>query len=395
MKPGICLIFKVHQPQLLRQYRFFDIGNDSHYYDDFACRSAIRSAATHSYLPMNKMVLDLIASTKGKLKVAYAISGTALTHMDRYCPELLDSFRELAATGCVEFICEPFYHSLCSVASDIEFAHQVDKHKAALKQYLGVEPETFVNTDMVYNDAIGDMVYGMGFKTMITDGARHILGWRSPNFVYTCAMNSKLKLLLRNSPLSDDILMRFGRRDWDQWPLTAEKYYGWVKQNAADQVVNLAMNYRVFGEYNNAESGIFDFFRSFVNQVVSDGVFSFVTPAQAAKNKAVGALEVVDTISAEEEARDLGKWLGNELQKDAFNKLYDLREKIALINLPQLWEDFGYLQETDHFYNMNTKFFSEAGVHSYINPYDTPYEAFINYMNVLGDFAIRVQEELD
>ena len=395
MKPGICLTFKVHQPQQLRQYRFFDMGKDSHYYDDFACRSAIRKAASRSYLPMNKMILDLISSSKGKFKVAYAISGTALEQMDRYCPELLDSFRALAATSCVEFLCEPYYHSLAAVVSPEEFAHQVDKHRAALKQYLGVEAVTFVNTDMVYSDAIGDQVQQMGFKAMLTEGARHILGWRSPNYVYSCAVNPKLKLLLRNASLSDDLSLRFDCREWDQWPLTADKYLGWLKQVAGEQVVNLCMNYRIFGDYNGSETGILDFFRSFVEQTLADGTFAFVTPSKAASASSAGAIEVADPISCEDEERDMAKWLGNELQKDAFNKLYALREKIALSNLPQLWEDFGHLQETDHFYNMNTKFFADASAHRYINPYDTPYEAFINYMNVLGDFAIRVQEELD
>ena len=393
MKPSICLTFKIHQPMQLKLYRFFDIGKDSHYYDDFANRSMMRKSAACSYLPMNQLLLSLIKSTKGKLKVAFAISGSALKQMDRYCPELIDSFRELKETGCVEFICEPFYHSIAAIENETEFTHQVLKHKAALNDYFSVEPTTFVNTDMVYTDNIGQMVSGMGFKTMITEGARHILGWRSPNFIYNCVFAPKLKLLLRNASLSDDISLRFGSKGWDQWPLTAEKYYDWLLKAKDEQVINLCMNYKIFGEYHDASTGIFDFFSSLVKLVCDGGEFNFALPCEASAHKAADSLEVQDPISCEDEERDMAKWLGNELQKDAFNKLYALQEKLSIINLPQLWEDYGHLQESDHFYNMSTKFFSDGGPHRYINPYDTPYEAFINYMNVLADFAIRVENE--
>lgn len=395
MKPNICLVFKVHEPARLRLYRFFDIGKDSHYYDDFANRSLMMKTAEASYVPMNEMLLDLIKSTKGRLKVAFAVSGSALEQMDRYCPEVIDGFRELYKTGCVEFICEPFYHSLAAVGNDAEFLHQVEKHRKALLNYIGATPATFVNTDMVYTDTIGEKVYGMGFKTMITEGASHILGWRSPNFVFSNVFAPGLKLLLRNAGLSDDISLRFSSREWSEWPLTAEKYYGWLKACSDDQVVNLCMNYKVFGDYNGKETGIFDFFKSLVGIVVKDGTFNFMLPQEASALKATESLEVQDPISCEDEERDMAKWLGNELQKDAFNKLYALQEKLSIINLPQLWEDYGHLQETDHFYNMNTKFFTDRGPHRYINPYDTPYEAFINYMNVLADFALRVQNELN
>lgn len=395
MKPSICLTFKIHNPAQLRLYRFFDIGKDSHYYDDFANRSLMKKFAASSYLPMNNLILNLINETKGKLKVAFAISGTTLEQMDRYCPELLDSFKALQDTGCVEFVCEPYYHSMAAVQNDSEFLHQAMKHKAALKEYLGAEATTFVNTDMVYTDEIGQKVYDMGFKAMITEGAKHMLGWKSPNYVYSNVFNPKLKLILRNPSISDDLSLRFNDHGWDQWPLTAEKYYGWIKQAAADQVVNICLNYKVFGEFNSAETGIFDFFAAFVRDVVADGTFNFALPCEAAKLKAVDTLQVEDPISCVDEERDMARWLGNELQKDAFNKLYALQEKLSIVGLPQLWEDYGHLQESDNFYNMNTKFFSDKSNHRYINPYDTPYEAFINYMNVLADFALRVDNELN
>ena len=393
MTPNICLTFKIHQPAQLRLYRFFDIGKDSHYYDDFAVRSLLRKTAQTSYLPMNALVAKLIKSSKGKFKLSYAISGTALELMDRYCPELIDSFKELYATGCVEFVCEPYFHSLASVDNYSEFMHQVIKHQRLLKSLFGADATTFVNTDMIYNDTVGEQIAGLGFKAMITEGARHILGWRSPNYVYKCAFAPRLKLLLRNPSLSDDLSLRFGNRSWDQWPLTAEKYYSWIKQAKDEQVVNICLNYRVFGDYVSENDGIFDFFESFVNNVIDDKVFKFATVAEAAASKAIDSLDVQDYISCEDEERDLAKWLGNELQKDAFDKLYALQEKLSIINLPQLWEDYGHLQESDNFYNMNTKFFTDGGSHRYVSPYDTPYEAFINYMNVLSDFALRVQEE--
>ncbi len=396
MKPSICLTFKVHQPTHLRLYRFFDIGKDSHYYDDFANRSFVKKSAEDCYLPMNSLILKLIEETKGKLKVAFCISGNTLEQFDRYCPEVLDSFRALAETGCAEFLCEPYYHSFASVASDSEFAHQVEKHRNAIKEYLGVETSAFANTDMIYTDEIGQKIADLGFKTVITEGASHVLGWKSPNFVYSNVFNPKLKVLLRNTGMSDDVSLRFSERGWDNWPLTAEKYYNWLEQAANDQVVNIAMNYKAFGEYNTRESGIFDFFESLVRMVISKDCFTFATPSEVSKKYvAVDTIDVQDPVSCENDERDMSKWLGNELQKDAFNKLYSLQEKLSIVNLPQLWEDYGHLQESDHFYNMNNRFFTDKGTHRYVNPYDTPFEAFINYMNVLADFSIRVDEELN
>lgn len=396
MKPSICLTFKIHQPTNLRLYRFFEIGKDSHYYDDFANRSMIKKTAADCYLPMNQLILDLIKSTKGKLKVAFAISGGTLDLFDRYCPEVLDSFRDLNATGCVEFLCEPYYHSFAAVADDAEFAHQVNKHRNAIKEYIGADVKTFVNTDMVYTDAIGEKIADLGFKTVITEGAKHVLGWKSPNYVYSCVYNPKLKLLLRNPGLSDDISIRFSDRSWAAWPLSAESYYSWLEQARGEQVVNLCMNYKAFGEFHKKESGIFEFFTALVNMVVSKDCFIFATPSEVAKKyAAVDSIDVQDPVSCENEEKDMSKWLGNDLQKEAFNKLYALQEKLAIADLPQLWEDYGLLQESDHFFNMNSRFFTDNGNHRYVNPYDTPFEAFINYMNVLADFAIRVDEELN
>ena len=396
MKKSICLYFQVHQPCRLRLYRFFDIRKDSHYYDDFANRTILRRVAQKCYLPMNALLLELIEANKGAFKVAFSVSGSVLEQFDRYAPEVIDSFRKLADTGCVEFLSETYYHSLASLASPAEFKHQVLKHKAAIEHYFGVTPKAFRNTELIYSDAIGEMVYDMGFKTMLTEGARHVLGWKSPNFVYSGAQASGLKLLLKNSSLSDDIAFRFSDRNWSDWPLTGDKYLSWIKAAAQnDEIVNLFMDYETFGEHQKAASGIFDFMKFFPEVVLADGEFEFVTPTQATKkHKPVAELDVPDPISWADEERDVTAWLGNELQNDAFNKLNDQVEKLGLLNDEALWSDYGHLQESDHFYYMCTKFFSDGAVHKYFNPYDTPYEAFINYMNVLSDFILRVDDAI-
>ena len=394
MKKSVCLYFQVHQPTRLRLYRFFDIGKDSHYYDDFADRTILKRVAQKCYLPMNQLLLDVIKQQKGAFKVAFSLSGSVLEQFERYAPEVIDSFRALADTGCVEFLAETYYHSLASLASEAEFSHQVLKHKALVEQLFGQTPKTFRNTELIYSDSIGKQVYQLGFKTMLTEGARHIMGWKSPDYVYSCAEQPKLKLLLRNYSLSDDIAFRFSNKSWKDWPLTAEKYLSWLKQSEGE-IINLFMDYETFGEHQAASSGIFDFMRYLPEAITQDGTFEFVTPSQAArKHKAVAPIEVPQTISWADEERDVTAWLGNELQQDAFNKLYAQTEKLSILNNPTLWEDFGHLQESDHFYYMCTKFFSDGEVHKYFNPYDTPYEAFINYMNVLSDFIIRVNDAL-
>ena len=387
---SICLYFQVHQPTRLRLYRFFDIGKDSHYYDDFANRTILRRVAQKCYLPMNQLMLELINKNKGKFKIAYSISGSALDQFQRFAPEVIDSFKALAATGRVEFLAETYYHSLASLGSDSEFRHQVAKHAAKIEEVLGVKPVTFRNTELIYDNSIGELVYEMGYKTMLTEGARHIMGWQSPNFVYTGATQPRLKLLLRNYTLSDDIAFRFTTNK-----VTAEQYVEWMKENAKDgDIVNLFMDYETFGEHQSAESGIFDFMRALPAAVLADGTFGFVTPAEAVKkHKAVADIDVEDPISWADEERDVTAWLGNELQSEAFKKVYAMKEKLAIVNDPDLYEDWGHLQESDHFYYMCTKFFSDGEVHKYFNPYDTPYEAFINYMNVISDFQIRLDEK--
>ena len=395
MKKSICLYFQVHQPNRLRQYRFFDIGKNSHYYDDFTNRTILRRIAQTCYLPMNELLLQQIEEQKGAFKVAFSITGTALEQFDRYCPEVLDSFKKLAATGCVEFLSETYYHSLSSLASESEFKHQVAKHKEAIEKYFGVTPTTFRNTELIYSDSIANMVGDLGFKTILTEGAKHVLGWQSPNYLYKATTKKNQKLLLRNSGLSDDIAFRFSNKGWENWPLTTDKFVSWLKSGDGE-IVNLFMDYETFGEHQAASTGIFDFMKYLPAAVLADGEFEFVTPARAArKHKPVAPLCIPDAISWADEERDTSAWLGNELQNEAFNKLYSLSEKLAILNDAELWSDFGHLQESDHFYYMCTKYFSDGAVHKYFNPYDTPFEAFINYMNVLSDFMLRVDQAFE
>jgi alpha-amylase len=395
MNKSVCFYFQVHQPDRLRQFRFFDIGNDFHYLDDFANRTIVRRVAERCYLPANRLLHDLIIRHNGAFKVAFSISGVAIEQFERYAPEVIDSFKALAATGCVEFLAETYSHSLASLSSTAEFKRQVKQHADLMKRTFGVKPTVFRNTELVYSDAIGAAVADMGYNVMLTEGAKHILGWKSPNFVYVNAINPRLKLLLRNFNLSDDIAFRFSDKGWNGWPLTADKFADWaVSALEKDDVLNLFMDYETFGEHQRSASGIFDFLNAMPAAILSRSL-DFCTPSEAAqKNQPVAPLHVPFPISWADEERDTSAWLGNELQEEAFNKLYSLEADVYKTKDENLISVYRKLQESDHFYYMCTKFFSDGSVHSYFNPYDTPYEAFINYMNVLADFELRVKDRL-
>lgn len=391
----LCLYFQVHQPLRLRQYHFFDIGKNSDYYDDFTNCNIVRKIAEACYLPANRVLLDLIKKNGKKFKVSFSITGLAIEQFKEYYPEVIDSFKELAATGCVEFLAETYSHSLASIVDEKEFKLQVERHSKLIKELFGVKPVTFRNTELIYSDEIGEMVAKMGYTTMLTEGARHILGWKSPNYVYTNSINPKLKLLLKNFTLSDDIAFRFSDRSWEQWPLTADKYAAWL--NAAEgDVVNLFMDYEVFGEHQRAETGIFDFIAALPEHVLNSTNFEFVTPSEVVKkHQPVAPLHVPYPISWADEERDLTAWLGNELQNEAFEELYKVRAQVYASKDEDILRDFEYLQASDHFYYMCTKLFSDGAIHQYFTPYDSPYEAFINYMNVLSDFILRVEQAND
>ncbi len=390
MEKSLCLYFQVHQPDRLRLYRFFDIGNDSQYFDEFANRTILKRIAQRCYLPMNELIYELIQKHGKDFKVAFSISGAALEQFEQYAPEVLESFKKLASTKCVEFLAETYSHSLASLKSEKEFKNQVKQHAAAIKKHFGIKPKTFRNTELIYSDAIGEAVAEMGYNTMLTEGARHILGWKSPNFLYTNAINPKLKLLLKNFNLSDDIAFRFGGNN-----MTSDQYAAWLAESAKEaDIINLFMDYETFGEHQSAATGIFEFMRALPEAVLANTELKFCTPAEAAvKHQPVAPLHVPYAISWADEERDTSAWLGNELQNEAFEKLYSLEKGVMATKDEEIIADFRKLQESDHFYYMCTKFFSDGAVHKYFNPYDTPYEAFINYMNVLSDFALRVEKK--
>ena len=394
MKKSICIYFQIHHPERLRKYQFFDIGKKHNYFDNYANRSELEDLAENCYLPANALLLDLIKKYEGKFKIAFSISGSAIDQLEMHTPEVIRSFQELAQTGQVEFLAETYSHSLASLSEDTdEFELQVKRHSAAIKELFGKKPVTFRNTSLIYSDKIGKRVADLGFKTMLTDGAKHVLGWKSPNFVYKNALDENLNLLLKNSKLSDDIAIRFSDRNWSEYPLTSEKYADWVSHSLQDtEVLNLFMNYEVIGHYNRAESGIFDFLRYFIQQIAENPNYQFLLPKEVTKkHTAKDILPVPYPISWTDEERDITSWLGNELQKEAFTELFKIQPLVKKKKNAELNEDYSRLQASEHFYFMRTKLFSGADYHKYILPYESPYEAFINYMNVLSDFIERVK----
>ncbi len=390
----ICFYFQVHQPNRLKKYRFFEIGNDHQYYDEIANKTIIEKVARKCYLPMNKLLLDLIKEYGAAFKVSFSISGVAIEQFEKYVPEVLTSFQKLSQTGNVEFLSETYSHSISALKSEKEFKNQIKLHSAKIKKYFGQEPQVFRNTELIYSNEIGNMVAQMGYKAILSEGAKQILGWKSPNFVYFNALNKKMKVLLKNYKLSDDIAFRFSNKDWEEWPLTTDKFVNWLNEIPEnEEVVNLFMDYETFGEHQWEDTGIFDFFRQLPKTVLSNSDFKFMTPSEIIKkHQPVAVVDVPHAISWADEERDLTAWLGNEMQNEAFNKLYGLEEIINKINDDQINKDWLNLQTSDHFYYMCTKFFSDGDVHTYFNPYENPYDAFINYMNVLSDFIIRVEK---
>lgn len=369
------------------------MGKDVHYLDDHLNRSIMQKLSTSCYMPMSELLLKLIAKHEGKLKVSFSISGIAIEQMKQYAPEALERLKELAATGCVEFIAETYSHSLTSITNPEEFKLQVERQVNLIKKEFGYTPTTFRGTELIYSDAIGEMVADMGFTAMATEGARHILGWKSPNYIYTNAINPRLKLLLRNFSLSDDLRYRFSDRTWNEWPLTVEKYTEWLnsEENKGD-VVNIFLDYETFGEHQCSESGIFEFMEYLPEYALKHDI-KFETPKEiVAENQPIAVLHVPYPISWTDEERDVTAWFGNELQNEAITKLYALRDKVLAINDEDLNKVWDFLQSSNHFYYMSTKWFSDRAT-SNVNPYDSPYEAFINYMNVLSDFSRQVDEQ--
>ena len=390
----VCLYFQVHQPWRLKVYRFFNIGKDHNYLDDFTNRAIMQKVARQCYLPMNALLLKLIKENKGAFKCSFSITGSAVEQFRAYAPEVLDSFRALAETGCVEFLAETYSHSLAALSSKEDFTEQVKLHTKMIKEEFGKKPVAFRNTELIYSDQIGEMVSELGFKTILAEGARHVMGWKSPNYIYTNSIDNRLRVLLRNYKLSDDIAFRFSNQGWDQYPLTADKFAQWVTEENGE-VMNLFMDYETFGEHQKATTGIFDFMKALPKALLKHNDICFATVSEAAKSsQPVGVLHCPHVMSWADEERDVTAWLGNELQNEAFSKLYALKDKVKSLKNADFEYVWNFMQTSDHFYYMATKWLSDGDVHSYFNPYGSSYEAFINYMNVLSDFEIEVEKAL-
>jgi alpha-amylase len=394
--PSVTLYFQIHQPYRLRSYTVFDLGVDHLYEDAAANKSILVKVANNAYLPMNALLLELIRAHKGKFKVNFAISGTALDQFEEFFPEVLKSFQSLAKTGCVEFLCEPYAHSLAFLYSRGEFTRQVAMHRDRMRQLFGAEPRVFRNAELIYNNDLALEVEKLDFDAILAEGADPVLGWRSPNFVYQPVNCRGLRLLLRNYHLSDDIAFRFSNRDWPEFPLTAEKFARWTHAaGETGEVINLFMDYETFGEHHSRDTGIFEFMRALPGAILQRPDFRFRTLSEvAATCKPVSGIDVPQYISWADAERDLTAWIGNDMQADAIEALYKLEPGVMTCGSGDLLKVWRRLQTSDHFYYMSTKWLSDGDVHSYFNPYGSPYDAYINFMNVLADFEITLNSAL-
>ncbi len=395
---SVCFYFQVHQPLRVRKYRVFDIGNSRDYFNDTSDtslnnRKIIEKVAGKCYLPANAVLLENIKRNP-RFKASFSISGIALEQFEQYAPEVIDSFKALVNTGNVEMLSETYYHSLSSIYSDSEFYNQIEKHKNKIKSLFGITPTVFRNTELIYSNDIAKKIENLGYKGMLAEGADHILGWRSPAFVYSPANAGKIKLLLKHYRLSDDIAFRFSERGWAEWPLTAPKFANWVNAvNGNGEVVNLFMDYETFGEHQWEDTGIFNFLRHLPEEILINKDNDFVTPSEAVdRYESRGEIDVPFHTSWADTERDLSAWLSNDLQREAVEKIYELGSDILELDDHELLEDWRKLQTSDHFYYMCTKYWSDGDVHKYFSPYETPHEAYIAYMNVLQDMKLRVEE---
>ena len=384
----ICFYFQIHQPFRLRRYSFFDIGNNHYYYDDFQNEEIFHRISEKCYLPANRAIMEMIRKSGGKFKVAFSISGTALEQMEICAPALIDSFRELAGLGCVEFLAETYAHSLASIGDPEEFKAQVRMHTEKVKALFGVEPKVFRNTELIYSDDISELVYELGFEGMLTEGAKHVLGWKSPNYVYASAIRPQLKLLLKNDRFSEDLSIRFDDHSWKEYPLTADKYISAISATAeGEKIINAFMNYEVLGSMHAADTGIFDFFKA-LPQYAERNDITFSLPSEIfAQTRPVDSSSVPYPMSWVDEEKDCSSWLGNVLQQQALRQLNEISERVRLCENRRIKQDWIYLQSSDHLYYMSTKHYN------LFSPYDNPYDAFNNYMNVLSDFILRVEAQ--
>lgn len=386
----ICLYFEIHQIIHLKRYRFFDIGTDHYYYDDYENERSINYIAEHSYMPALDTLLQMIKENGDYFKVAFSISGVGMEQLEVHAPQVLDKLQQLNNTGCVEFLAEPYSHGLSSLANPESFADDVKKQSDKMTEYFGRRPTVLRNSSLIYSDDIGLQAAQMGFQGMLTEGAKHVLGWKSPHYVYSCSEAPNLKLLLRDVKLSDDISLRFNNHEWNEFPLFADKY---VDEIAAlpkeEEVINIFMELSALGIAQPLSSNILDFLHAIPACAKQRGI-TFSTPSEICDNrKSVALLDVPDTLSWVDEERDISCWLGNPMQREAFDKLYSIADRVRIANDPRINQDWDYLQASNNFRFMTTK---PSNVALDRGIYSSPFDAFTNYMNILGDFMNRVND---
>ena len=384
----ICLYFEIYQIILLKRYRCFDIGRDHYYYDDYENERSITDIAERSYIPALSTLIDMAKSNDGAFKVALSLSGVGLEQLEIYAPKVIELLHKLNETGCCEFLCEPYSHGLSSLANEECFRDDVERMRKKVKQMFGQDPKVFRNSSLIYSNEIGAMVADMGFKGMLTEGAKHVLGWKSPHYLYHCAHNPNLKLLLRDYKLSDDISLRFSNPDWSEYPLFADKYIGWIADlPEEEQVINIFMELSSLGIFQPLSSNILEFLKALPACAKEKGII-FSTPTEiVTKLKSVDQVDVPYPLSWVDEERDISCWLGNVMQREAFNKLYSVAERVHLCTDRRIKQDWDYMQASNNFRFMTTK---NTGVTLNRGIYDSPFDAFTNYMNILGDFISRV-----
>jgi alpha-amylase len=392
---AVCFYFHVHQPFRLAKYSIFDIGNHHNYFDEKKNKEVLRKVAHKCYLPMNRLLLDLIKQHHGHFKVSFSVTGVVLDQFERYAPEVLQSFKDLAATGCVDFVAETYYHSLSYLFSKNEFDEQVRMQEKKIEDLFGIKPTVFRNTELIFNNDLANHVEGLGYNAILAEGADHILGWRSPNFLYRPVYTENIKALLKNYRLSDDIAFRFGNKGWADFPLNVEKYVQWLNAvNGNGNTINLFMDYETFGEHQWEDTGIFEFMRHLPGEFLKHPDNSFKTVSEVAESyQPVGDIDMHHFVSWADIERDVSAWLGNPIQDNAIHQLYAFEKAVKESGDKHLIEDWRKLTTSDHFYYMCTKWFNDGDVHKYFSPYESPYEAFISFMNVLNDMAIRLKEQ--
>lgn len=386
----VCFYFQVHQPFRMRHYNIFDIGKKQDYFDEEKNKEIAIKVANKCYRPTNQMLLELLEQNPD-FKISFSITGTALDQFEKYTPDVIESFKKLAATGRCEFIGETYYHSLSFLYSRSEFLEQVQLHRDKMKELFNVEPTIFRNTELIYNNELAAAIEELGYKAIITEGTEKILGWRSPNYVYHPKDCGNLKLLLKNYKLSDDIAFRFSNKEWKEWPLTCDKYASWVNAiNGNGECLNLFMDYETFGEHQWEDTGIFDFMRHMIPKLLEHPDNTFCTPSELSEKKAFDEIDVPFTISWADLERDVSAWLGNSMQHSSIAKLYAYEQQIKRSQDADLIDAWRKLTTSDHFYYMCTKWFSDGDVHKYFSPYESPYDAFISFMNILHDLKLRL-----